>query len=155
MFILKPEEPRTDLQPEMQTQMATQKTLRFCWEGSTHSARNTAKVSDWLVSQNDLCICHDADINTSVTIQVCPAKFSPWALLIYVTYVTVHGRIFKHSILNVKYNKKETQKPRSMPSSRNCVTTQFNSHKSFPNLHHILFTKYMFSNEPHFFIKNQ
>ena len=51
-FILNLNKPQTDLQPKMQTQLITQWNSEFIWDGSAHSAHNTATISDWLIFQN-------------------------------------------------------------------------------------------------------
>ena len=70
-------------------------------------------------------------------------------------HLTFCGRIFKHTILEIVYDGKGTPKQNTFPSFRKCVTTQRDSHHSFPKLHHIQFTEYIFRNPPHFFQKNQ
>ena len=67
-----------------------------------------------LSPKNELFIGHNADVDNSVPIQFLPRRFSPWALLthiyIYVPHLTLCGRIFKHAILKVQYNKKRNTK---------------------------------------------
>ena len=38
--------------PKCKPKRLTNETLSFSWDGSAHSAHNTAKFSDWLIFQN-------------------------------------------------------------------------------------------------------
>ena len=78
-----------------------------------------------------------------------PCMISPYEILPYIPLTHIYmscishfcGRIFKHTILEVVYDGKGTQKQNTFPSFRNCVTTQSVSQHSFPNLHHIQLTE--------------
>ena len=47
----------------------------------------------------------------------------PSHIYIYVMHLTLCGRIFKHTILRVQYNKKRNTETKEQACFRNCVTT--------------------------------
>ena len=104
---------------------------------------------EFFIGQDDI-------IDISVPIQSLLTRFSLCMPLthIYMSCISQFcGRIFKHTIFNILYDGKRNMKHNTFPSFRNCVTTEPVSHHSFPNLHHIQFTEYIFRNPSHFFQK--
>ena len=92
---------------------------------------------------------------------LCPYTISPYEIFTthspytygHITHLTILWKNLQAYNIQHSVPWKKEHKTQHVPSFRNCVATQQVSHHSFPNLHHIQFTEYMFRNPAHFFQK--
>ena len=91
----------------------------FACHGSSYSTQNTTKFSDWLISQNQVfslvemtssISCSLYDLSVQDFYHTCPLH-----IYIHVMHLTFFGRIFKHTIMEIVYNGKGTQKQNTFP----------------------------------------